>query len=375
MAANENSPAEPEWLEEMLAPLRLMEGEPLLRGVEAIADRFRDEGDADAHVDWLRTLMNLSMKQARLDWELRAFGRLQQLYESSERYADLRPRLLWYYKWLLERLPEFAEVESAAIDRLFADADAFYATAGESPRPLMGLRCKAALAMGRSEEATRWFEAWEAEPKGNSDDCAACEADLRVQYHLDREDAGAALAAAEPILAGEIGCAETPVTLSRLIVPAMRAEKAQLAFGMRAHSERPVRRSPNMLAALGHHVVASVMLNDATRASRLGRVALARAAETPNDVVSCLLYRAAALWLSVAAMTGQPQVRFPRSRIPDGTSYADAAAIALHLAREAALRLDHRNGNVEYAKRVNNIESTIEALATRMAGQEEQDRD
>src|SRR4051812_11028420 len=119
--------------------LRDKRGEPLLLQIQRVIDVATEHGDLDAAADWYRHLLKQASQQGRFDYELAAFASLRQLYEGHEKFKFLRETLLWYYKWVVERLPEHADISQELIDSTFAQMIQFYKNEGESLRPVYSL--------------------------------------------------------------------------------------------------------------------------------------------------------------------------------------------------------------------------------------------
>lgn len=362
MADNDGRPA---WLIAELERLERADGQTLLEGIHAISRRFGEENDGDQQAEWLSTLMNVAWKQGRFDFELRAFGELRGLYNASEHFAYLRPQLLWYFKWLVERLPEHSDVPIETIERIFSDMESFYRAAGESLRPYYGLRCQAALYMGYSAAADDWYARWQAEPIGDSDDCAACEADRKIVYLLEEEDQHAALEAAKPLIEGDVACEETPATFSKLMIPALTAGQLDLALWLQRMSVRYIRKTPNMLANLASHVVFLTMLGRYANAERLAKIGLALANVSDNDFRKSTIYRGCAFCFAIGSLVGRREITLPASIFvtdssPTGrVALPEASSRCLQEARAFSERLDRRNSTNRYQERTDSVEQAI----------------
>src|SRR5688500_6129486 len=192
-----------EQLQSAIDALEGQEGEALLREIRGVIELAKQNDDGDTVADFSRHLIEAGSRSGRLDYEMIGFGEMQALFERSGKHADLRDYVLWYYKWLAERLPEYVEVPRDQIEAFFRRMEAFYEAQDEGKRPVWELRCRAASFMGHEQEAAGYEELWEKTEKRGSDNCPACETHSRVQYLLDVGKLPEALAAAGPILAGE----------------------------------------------------------------------------------------------------------------------------------------------------------------------------
>jgi hypothetical protein len=356
----------PDWAQQELASLSGLHGLDRLSRAWQVGERLRDSGDTDAYVEWLKQMMTASWKEARFDYKLRAFGELRRIYREDPRYADLQSDILWYYKWLVEELPEHLDVTLETMTALFDDMEGAYREAGVSLRPVYQLRSRAAVLTGRPEEATRWYDQWQAEPAGRSDDCAACEADRQVAYLIDQDRHAEALAAAEPVLRGQVWCDDSPETLTRVVGAAIRTDRFRLAQVLLKVACRPVRQSRSMLAALSAQVVYHMMTGDPQRAGRLALVCLRRAKDSINDTDLYAAYRACGSWAALAVLVGGADRRVPARLMPgdgerpaDGVPVAEVAGLCLAEAGRIAKLFDARNGTSRYVTYLNEFEEFI----------------
>src|SRR5262249_39381157 len=118
--------------------------------------------------------------------------------------------VLWRNKWAVDGLPEHLGVTRAQILEAQSDYAAALDQAGGNVKSAAKLRMANALEMGDIEEAKRWLPVWKDTPRDHHADCRACDATTEVQAHVLFDDPQAALAAAAPILAGQLKCAEVP---------------------------------------------------------------------------------------------------------------------------------------------------------------------
>ena len=356
-----------EELDRRAAALRHLRGAELLDAVEGIVALCEEHADADAAIAWRVDLLRLASDLDATERELKAFDALRRTYQSDPAYADLRAQVLWYYKWIMERLPEFAEVPAAVIDRMFEEMQKFYEQEGEGLRPVHMLRCQAAAAMGRADEADRLAARWESVEADDSDDCPACETHSRVQYLLDVGRVPEALAAAGPVLEGGQSCAEVPaVTFSRLLIPVALTGDADLAEQMRLFVRRGVRKVPKLFGHLADHVLYLTVTGRPAEAVRPATVALSRAVGSGNTQKRFEAFRAGWACFARLAMLGNERVRLPRHFPPTGedgyATPADAAAWCGEQAASAAEALDARNGTDRFSQRLRNLHDLFASI-------------
>ncbi len=336
-----------------------------MEGLWNICQRFEAIGDIDSKIDWLKELLRVASSYGNLDYTLQAFSELRRIYNTDARYADLRGSVLWYYKWLVDELPHFSDISLKTIEEVFKDMQECYQQEGESLRPVYSLRCQAAVTMGHND-ADSWYEKWQAEPKGDSDDCPACEADRQIIYFLEKERLEDAFTVAEPILSGEVYCDDTPQTLSRLIGPAMQLDKRDLGLALLHASGRYVRHVPKMLSSLASHIVYRFFVGDFQRSYRLAILGLHRAKKFKREHDLFNLYRACGMWASLCVVARLEGISIPRDLVPgcDPSSklpiaLTELAGMCLAEAQRLAKKFDSRNVTDRYQKRFNEVETMI----------------
>ena len=336
-----------------------------MRAFREIIELAKANDDGDAVAEFARHLIEAGSHEGRLDYEMIGFGEMKALYQRDANYADLRSYLLWYYKWVTERLPEYVEVSPAQIESTFSDMERFYAEEKEGVRPILALRRGRRRSWGgRTRRGGTWRE-WEAAPQVESDDCPACQTHSRVQLLLDLDEPVEAAEAAGPVLDGSQSCEEVPATtFSRLLLPMLLLGKAEDALFLSVVTRRQVRLVPKMLSHLADHVTFLSLVGLLDTARRLAIVMVARAEAAPNPFDRFSASRAAWVFLSrFAKDSGRTEIRLPRTEIgADGRCVAitEAAAHFESRTRELADAFDARHGTPRFAKLV----AEAEQLAT-----------
>lgn len=363
----------PEWAHDEALKLELIRGEPRLAGMWDLAAQLASKDEIEARFEVMRMILEVAGQQGRFDHTLRAFGEMRRIHLSDGRYAHLRKRVLWYFKWMVHHLPEHAEVPRETIEKVFEDMTGFYRVQGESLRPVYGLRCHAAICMGDREGATRWFEKWQAEPPGDSDDCRACELDQHISYLLYLEQPEEAMRVAEPILKIEVYCTDTPATWTRLAGTALQVGDRKTALIFARMSEKRVRKLPGMLASTAAHAMLQTFFGRTERARRLAFVALKLARSSRNDVDRFKVYRSCGLWASLTTLVLPTALGLPGRAVPgngdDSGEIVPLPEIASRCLEEAAgvaQRLDQRNGSTRYSDQLQELDSAIRKMVETM---------
>lgn len=318
-------------LKERVDALGALRGEALLRGLREIVTFAKSNGDGDTAASFARHLIEAGSHAGRLDYEMLGFAEMRDLYERDARYADLRDYLLWYYKWVTERLPEYAEVPADQVESTFADMERFYRNEKEGLRPVLALRARAAAFMGQTAEAERQLAAWEAAEKVASDDRAACETHARVQLLLDLGRPVDAIEAAGPVLGGDESCEEVPATtFSRLLLPLLLLGKAEEAVYLSLVVRRQVRLVPKLVGYLADDVILLSALGLFESARRLTVIMAARAAEATNPFDGFQVARAAWVFLSRLAKDPDAKQTIALPRTPLGNAPVPVADAAVY---------------------------------------------
>jgi hypothetical protein len=365
-----NPRIEEPWETEAKAKIAHLRGAARLEPIWQIAQTRGELGDTDGKLRWLKGFLSITSEEALFDQKIRAVAEIRRMFESDPAHPKLRHDALWYYKWLAEDMPEYADVPLTTIDQYFDDMQAFYQAAREPLGPIYSIRCEAAMIMGRNDEADRWYEKWQQTPRGKLDDCAACVAARQMKYFLYKERDVEALAAADPILKGKSFCDETPAALT-LLVGILRQKGAQRAAVLILKAcGRPIRKTPNFLSALGLHVTNNFLCGNFLRSQRLAIVGLNRARQVKSEFHQYNFYRHCGVWAAIASMASAkaaiPKMTLPRKYLPgideNGATRAElpeVAAACLETARQIGTRFDARNGNSHYVNRLQKLEENI----------------
>lgn len=360
-----------DWLPEATADLAGLRGASRVPAIYQIARRLGAEERVADQIKWLSTGIEEAHEQARFDYMFQSFGDLRAIYGRRADDADLQSSILWYFKWVLSVLADHADVSREMIETMFSSAEQFYRECGESPRPLWGIRCTQAIEMGLpSEEIEEWYARWESAPRGQSDDCEACEIDTQILYRLSKTDADGALEVVKPILRGDAGCAFTPYTLSRLLVPAHIAGQGTLAYRIHRWIVRDVRKQPQMLTALANHVRLLAIAGDTTRALRLTLKTLATAKQNAADYPRYHAYTASAMAIAIYIVLRQSVPEIPARLCPGelgdaagGVPGAIVVERCIDAAHALAVRLDARNQTSKFCKGIADTQMLIRRAA------------
>lgn len=347
--------------------LEFCRGEALLQQINRVIAVAEKHGDLDAAAEWYQALLRVAEQQGRFDYELSAFSSLRKLYDTQAKFKDLRGMILWYFKWIVDRLPEHVEISLDMVETVFGQMTEFYKAEGESLRPVYSLRCRCYAFLGHKEEAERYYDLWQETDAGTSDDCPACQTDSRVYYLLGLGRAEEAIEAAAPIISGEQRCDEVPtITFSRLLMPLTMDGKVELADRMHQVTVRAVRSTPKFAPHLGQHVVFLTLTGRSMAASRLAKLALGHGTKLPNSYHRLASWRAGWLWLGMLRHEGETAVQLPAGVFPEYAGQLMPIDEAIERCRGEAYALaeafDRRAGAEQFLPSMNGLQQLLENL-------------
>ena len=148
-------------------------------------------------------------------WQLGKFDQQPEEYDEET--------LMWSYKWILGKMPDFPEISREKILELLEDFGRRFKSYGYSERSYWYYRFRIFMDFGELEEAGRSYDRFRTMDRDFMSDCEACEQDEIMRYFLLKGDDEKVLEAAQPILKGRMSCAEIPhLTLSEILMPLYR---------------------------------------------------------------------------------------------------------------------------------------------------------
>jgi hypothetical protein len=286
--------------------------------------------------------------------------------------------MLWRYKWLMEDLFKFPQVERHQIEASFADMRRRYAAAGKSMRAVHMIRTITAAHMGDLELAASEHAKWQEADEDGSQDCRACQLNSRVEYLLLRGEVDAAVKLAHPLLAGRMRCSTVPgITQSMFLVPLLEIGQTDRAAECHARSYRQMRSGPRFLDHLGQHlqylalVAAHEKPTKPTKAVKLLETRLAWALETRNGHAAFEFFLGARLLLARLAARGggggggRETIKlllpptFAHHREDGRYATTELADHFAARARDLAEQFNRRNGNLHYGRLFEHNEALI----------------
>jgi hypothetical protein len=221
--------------------------------------------------------------------------------------------------------------------------------------------------MGRAAEAAHWLEQWKACEASESDDCAACQTNMRVQALLDLDRIDEALDAAAPLLKGEQSCEEVPAsTFSRLLMPLLFRGEVEISVEMMRAIRRQIRHTPGMFEYFADHLLFLSIVPSPQTARRHASLALRGLNTCTNAYQRFSNSRACWVWAARRRTRGGLPLTLPRRALEALSCATDDDAVLDWLetdARRLALAFDARNGTDRFQRLIESAEELIELPA------------
>lgn len=141
-------------------------------------------------------------------WQLGKFDQQPEEYDEET--------LMWSYKWILGKMPDFPEISREKIMELLEDFGRRFKSYGYSERSYWYYRFRIFMDFGELEEAGRSYDRFRTMDRDFMSDCEACEQDEIMRYFLLKGDDEKVLEAAQPILKGRMSlCGDSSSDLVR----------------------------------------------------------------------------------------------------------------------------------------------------------------
>ena len=285
----------------------------LLEEAVRLADTHQDVPLGDAVRD---DLIRTATFSGHPEKALVAFSwRLAQSDRDPEQFPE--DDLLWEYKWIADSLMNFPQITRTQIEETLDDMTQRYQRSGAGMRAIYKLRWQAAVDMCEPAAARKFYRLWEKTPRDWNSDCAACEQDDRVEFHLFLGKKDKALQLAEPILSGSLHCATIPeVTQARVLLPLLQLGEVEKAAEYHKKGYRSIRNRRNFLDNVGDHLTFLALTDNLSQGVKLFEHHLEWALESQDLFCRWRFYLAAHFFVSRLAESGQSSVKL---RLPKET--------------------------------------------------------
>lgn len=287
--------------------------------------------------------------------------------KDSERFDERG--LLWQYKWVALHLPNFPQVPRAKIEGVFSDMEERYRRAGRNLRPIHKLRWIMHRDMGERDAA---LAAWRAGRRLRRDygaDCAACERNDEVRYHLYVDKPKQALATALPLLTGLESCASVPEsTFGLVLIPLLKLDKLAEAERWHRQGVERVRRQLTYVGSIGDHLTYAAIRRNLELARELVDETLGLALKATDKRESFGFLCAAVIWTEAEAESGTThlELTLPPEAPDKGPQGYEVSALSAWLKGELdtlAGRFDERNGTTHLRDEVTRRRKEAHELA------------
>ncbi|MBT2286309.1 hypothetical protein J7E78_22525 [Paenibacillus polymyxa] len=273
-------------------------------------------------------------------WQLGKFDQQPEEYDEET--------LMWSYKWILGKMPDFPEISREKILELLEDFGRRFKSYGYSERSYWYYRFRIFMDFGELEEAGRSYDRFRTMDRDFMSDCEACEQDEIMRYFLLKGDDEKVLEVAQPILKGRMSCAEIPhLTLSEILMPLYRLGRTAEADKHQTKGYRLIKGQNDFVQSFAEQMDYLTRTNPAKGIDVLEET-LVFAADHEDPYAKMLFYaRAASLLRRWAEESPEYRLRLPASFPYEGDP-GDLLKLADYFgghAQTAAAKFDQRNGN------------------------------
>lgn len=340
---------------------------PAMLALQEEAVRLADSlGDVALGYELREELAETATFIGRPDVLLVAFSwRLAQFDRAPDRYSDFE--ILWQYKWVVDHVVEFPEVPLPRILQLHDDMERRYREAGSTMHAVWSHRRRLYRRIGDAGRAAEAHARFRRCRRDHLSDCDACVAYDDCTYMIFRRQWSRCLAAAGPILAGGLSCAEQPhIAFGRVLMPYLHLGRIDDARAAHERGYRMVRGKPQHVIPHAEHLEFETLVGDPSRAKGMLERHLPAALVAVSGIDRFHFLLAARTWTDRMLQRGRGRLKV---RLPAGPPPPDASGASdleqlggwfQDQARDLADRLDARNGTDGY-RRI--LDSRAELLA------------
>lgn len=285
-------------------------------------------------------------------WCLRTFDEHPELFEGWD--AEL---LRWYHKWAVATLRSTPQVGLAQTQAALDDLERRFTRDGQSLQAVYNLRCRIADHVGDQEQARQWLDRWRTAPRDVNSDCAGCDPSRQAELLADWGEWEQAIAVAEPVLSGALGCTEQPEkALVAVIMPYLRLGRYAEAAQAHVRAYRRHRHERDAFPYLADHLRFCALTGHHER----GLAILTEHLEwfdRPYDDASAMEFAAAGALICRLAGTaglGDRTVHRPEhgQRPAAELTVEELGTLLAEAATELAGRFDARNGTDHQSRRM-----------------------
>ncbi|MBF9134181.1 hypothetical protein I0C86_35375 [Plantactinospora sp. S1510] len=257
--------------------------------------------------------------------------------------------LLRQFKYMINSLLNFPEVP---LDRTYAvldDMERRYRDGGHGLQAVYKRRHRVARHLGAMDEAEQWYRRWLTTPRNQLSDCAGCDPSSQIDYLASMGRHEEAVALAEPVLTGRLGCAMQPQTvLTTLLRSYLHTGRRTEAREAHLRAYRRHRSNVADLRDIGEHVTFCALTGNEPRGLELVERHLGWLDRPPSPGAAMDFAAGAALLLGRLAAAGHGSLTVHRPAYGDRpVAEVPVTVLAEELtttAYDLAARFDARNG-------------------------------
>ncbi|MFC9582767.1 tetratricopeptide repeat protein [Streptomyces yangpuensis] len=224
---------------------------------EALAGAAEAHGDRALFREALDNLINAYLYSSESPKILVPFARLLQEYDKDPAaFSEWETHsLFWQFKWVATAIADSPGIPLDSATGWLDEMERRYRLAGYSERPVRDAELWLAHATGDDERAERAFRSWLAAERDDMSDCEACELGGQGHYAILQGDDAGALELWQPVLEGELVCAEEPHrVLAASLLPLLRLGRTDEARSHHLRGYRMARGNDSLLPSVGRHI-------------------------------------------------------------------------------------------------------------------------
>jgi hypothetical protein len=178
---------------------------------------------------------------------------------------------LWYYKWVIMSLPEFAHISLNRIEALFDDMERRYKDFGAGVRVIHYFKMSYYAKAGQMDKAAEHMRAYlNDNTTSDLDDCKACQYSNTISLLLGQQNYPAAIEKFQPLLKKEVSCKEVPnLTYPRMALAYHLNGEPEMAQQMDVEAGKHVELDKPQLEPIGHLLLYYAQVNALQKARKV----------------------------------------------------------------------------------------------------------
>lgn len=269
--------------------------------------------------------------------------------------------LLWRMKWVAAALPQFPEIELAAIAGLLDDMERRFRDYDGCLQPVVHKRRVVALQLGDLPAAAAYQKQYLGLRRSTLSDCHACQLASQAGYYFWTGKNAVGVRKVENLLASGMRCATVPDgTYSDLLIPLLRMGRAGEAMKYFKIGYSKVRGNVQFIGDWSANLRYLALTDNLDRAVKLLERHLPEV-ESAHSPLGQLSFLSSACLLVEVLADRREKIRL---RLPPTSAFAnpDGEYVLADLASELRVRVtadserfDRRNGNGYYAEALDKL--------------------